>query len=100
MGAMVRGAASRPETGHSAHGVGAPAHYRSRMPALTGDQLELLQRARDGVPMWGGSVAIDRLRRDVDLLLALRLVEPAGTVPYRLTALGAAVLDSVSPRPS
>ena len=64
------------------------------MAALTSDQLELLQRARDGLPMWGGSVAIDRLRSDVELLFSLRLVEPAGAVPYRLTALGALVLGA------
>lgn len=45
--------------------------------------------------MWSGSVAIPRLRRDVDLLVALRLVEPAGAVPYRLTALGAMVLAAL-----
>lgn len=79
---------------------GALARYRSGMPPLTGDQLELLQRARDGLPVWGGSVAIDRLRRDVDLLLALRLVEPACANPYRLTPVGATVLDAVGHRPS
>jgi hypothetical protein len=31
--------------------------------------------------MWGGSVATVRLRRDVDLLLVLHLVEPAGAIP-------------------
>ena len=46
--------------------------------------------------MWGGSVAIDRLRREVELLLAMSLVEPAGAVPYRLTPLGALVLDSAA----
>ena len=70
------------------------------MSALTPNQIELLQRARDGIPLWGGSVAIPRLRRDVDLLLALHLVEPAGAGPYQLTALGVAVLDKVSPRSS
>jgi hypothetical protein len=63
--------------------------------SLTCDQLELLQRARDGLPMWGGSVAIARLRRDVDLLLTLRLVEPASSDFYRVTLLGAAALDSM-----
>ena len=48
------------------------------MSALTSDQLDLLQRARDGLPLWGGSVATERLRRDVDLLFALRLIEPGG----------------------
>lgn len=61
------------------------------MSALTTDQLELLRRARDGLPMWGGSKVIDGLRRDVELLLTLRLIEPADVHPYRLTALGAAV---------
>jgi hypothetical protein len=37
------------------------------MAALTTDQLELLQRAREGLLMWGGRVAIDRLRREVEL---------------------------------
>lgn len=63
------------------------------MSALTSGQVELLQRARDGVPLWGGSLATDRLRRDADLLFALRLIEPAGAVPYRLTAAGALVLE-------
>jgi hypothetical protein len=62
------------------------------MASLTCDQLELLQRARNGFPMWGGSVAIERLRRDVDLLLALRLVELDYLAGYRVTTLGAAVL--------
>jgi hypothetical protein len=62
------------------------------MSALNADQVELLQRACDGIPMWGGSAATERLRRDVDLLFALRLIEPVGTCPYRLTAAGALVL--------
>ncbi len=65
------------------------------MAALTLDQLELLQRAHAGLLMWGRSVATHRLGREVDLLLTLRLVEPAGTVPYRLTALGAVVLARI-----
>ena len=95
MAAMVaRGrAAIRPETLPLARGAGLQTGYRSRMASLTPDQFELLQRARDGLPMWGGSVATDRLRRDVDLLLALHLVERDGASPYRLTALGATVLD-------
>ena len=62
------------------------------MASLTDDQLELLQRACDGVPMWGGSTATPRLIGDVELLLALGLVEPAADWPYRLTALGRQVL--------
>jgi len=66
---------------------------------LTDDQLELLQRAHDGLPMWGASVAIARLRRDVDLLLALRLVEAMGGCPYRLTAIGAQTLEAAGASP-
>jgi hypothetical protein len=69
------------------------------MSALTADQLELLGRARDGMPLWGGSTATNRLAREVELLLALRLIEPAGQQPYRLTALGATVLEPPSDRP-
>jgi len=65
------------------------------MEALTQDQLDLLQRARDGLPMWGGSVATDRLRREVDLLFALCLVEPADVAKYRLTPIGSVALDAV-----
>ena len=50
--------------------------------------------------MWGGSVATERLRRDVDLLLVLHLVEAAWASPYRLTTLGATVLDAISRHPS
>ena len=46
--------------------------------------------------MWGGSVATDRLRREVELLLALHLIEVDGPHSYKLTAMGAAVLDMVS----
>jgi len=62
------------------------------MSALTADQLDLLQRTRDGLPMWRGSMATDRLRREVDLLFALRLIEPDDTLPYRLTALGSLMI--------
>lgn len=64
------------------------------MSALTADQLELLRRACAGTPMWGGSVAIDWLARDVQLLFAMGLIEPDGRHPYRPTALGAEVLDA------
>jgi len=70
------------------------------MAAFTSDQIELLQRAREGLPMWGGSTATARLRRELELLLLLRLVEPAGRDPYRLTALGADVLDALSHHPA
>ena len=44
------------------------------MGALTTEQPELLQRAGGDIPMWGGSVVLDRLRRDVELLFAMRLI--------------------------
>lgn len=64
------------------------------MFALTADQLELLQRASEGTPMWGGSMATPRLQRDVGLLFAMRLVEPDSAYPYRLTPTGAQVLEA------
>lgn len=70
------------------------------MSPLTNDQLEMLQRARDGVPMWGGSTAIPRLARDVDLLLALGLVAPSHDSPCRLTELGRQALASLRPQPT
>lgn len=62
------------------------------MGALTTEQLELLQRAGGGIPMWGGSVMLNRLRRDVELLFAMRLIEPSAPYRYTLSALGAEVL--------
>ena len=47
--------------------------------------------------MWGGSVATDRLSREVELLLALRLLKLAGEVPYRLTPRGAIALELLRP---
>jgi len=70
--------------------------YAAPMAALTDDQIDLLQRAREGLPMWGGSVATNRLRREVELLLAMRLVESGGSFQHRLTELGAQVLDAVA----
>ena len=85
-----------PKIAPLAHGDRGENGYRCCVSSLTRDQLELLQRARAGLPMWGGSIATHRLQREVDMLLALRLVEPAGACPYRLTALGAATLDAVT----
>jgi len=58
------------------------------MAALTEDQIELIQRARVGLPVWGGSVAIDRLRRDVELLLRLGIIQLGEDGSYLLTHLG------------
>ena len=49
--------------------------------------------------MWGGSTAIAWMRRDVELLLALRLIERHGDLPYSLTPLGASALDSMGHQP-
>jgi hypothetical protein len=43
--------------------------------------------------MWGGSTAIEWLRHDVELLLALGLIELHGDAPYKLTTLGARALE-------
>jgi hypothetical protein len=64
------------------------------MTALTSDQIELLQRAHDGPPLWGGSIATPRLRRDVDLLVAMQLIEAAEGWPYRLTRRGEDVFEA------
>lgn len=73
--------AIRAETGHSALGAGAGRPYADRMvtlaPALTSEQLELLQRAHGGPPIWGGSVLLPLIRREAELLMALRLVSRA-----------------------
>jgi len=44
--------------------------------------------------MWGGSVATERLRRDVALLFALRLIEPTAACPYLLTQAGILALEA------
>jgi hypothetical protein len=41
-------------------------------------------------------MSTERLRRDVELLLALSLIEPADDAPYRLTARGERALSSVT----
>lgn len=65
------------------------------MSALTRDQLELLQRARDGQPLWGGSVATERLRREADLLFWMRLIERSDVSAYRLTMQGVRVVNAL-----
>ncbi len=66
------------------------------MAALTSDQIELLARTRAGLAPWGGSVRLDRLQAEIELLEAMRLIEPDGLAPYRLTATGALVLEAVN----
>lgn len=67
--------------------------YAGCTSALTANQFELIQRDREGLPMSGGSVATNRLRRDVEPLLSLRLIEPAGTCPCGLAPIGAHVFE-------
>lgn len=53
-------------------------------------QLEILERVRAG--RFLGDAAVPDLRSELELMLALRLIEPSGMCPYRLTAVGAQVL--------
>lgn len=55
-------------------------------------QIEILRRVRDGKHLGGGDVPLASLQNEVARLLVLRLIEPFGTCPYRLTELGAQVL--------
>lgn len=87
-----------PEICDSARGARRRLAYAGRMAVLTADQIELLQRARDGMPMWDGSMTTNRLSRELDLWFAPQLIEPAGTTPYRLTAIGAVVLEVTQAR--
>jgi hypothetical protein len=61
------------------------------MEILDLNQLAILQATRAGV--WVGAVPFDKLQADVKLMLALRLIEPTGQCPYRLTPAGAKVLE-------
>jgi hypothetical protein len=66
---------------------------RRTMPnALTPDQLEILRRIRDDVPL----LSEPRIRApfsELGFLLAFDLVEVHGSTPLRLSALGQAYLD-------
>ena len=66
------------------------------MPLPTAHLLEILRRVSAGKHLGGGDVPSSSLRDDIDLLLVLRLIEPDGLSPYRLTTLGALVLDQSS----
>jgi hypothetical protein len=50
-------------------------------------------RVRVGKHLSGGDVLLATLWSEVELLLTLRLIEPAGTCLYRLTALGDLVVN-------
>ena len=66
-----------PEIDQSAQGDAGGGNYAGCMSALTDDQLEILRRARDDLPMWGGSVATDRLHRDVSEHLVIKVIDSA-----------------------
>jgi hypothetical protein len=57
--------------------------------------LEIFRRVRAGRHLGGGDVPLASLQSDVDMLLNLRLIEPAGDCLYRLTQLGALVFDGM-----
>ena len=75
----------------SAHGGRRAPDYALRMDILDPNQQAILESVRAG--RYLGHVALDELRADVDLLLELRLIEPTGACPYRLTATGARILE-------
>jgi hypothetical protein len=60
------------------------------MDILDPNQLGILQGVRAGKYL--GAVPLEQLRSDVDLMLELRLIEPSGACPYRLTTAGAQIL--------
>ncbi len=70
------------------------------MNQIAQNQLEILRRVRDGKHLGRGGVPLASLQDEVDRLLELRLIEPGGTDPYRLTLIGAVVLDAVTRRPT
>ena len=64
------------------------------MGSLTEEQLELLERAGGDIPIWGGSIALARLARDVELLFAMGLIEPDARYRYKRAALGSRALEA------
>ncbi len=68
--------------------------YAGRMNILDSNQQAILEAVRAG--RYLGRVPLDELRADVDLLLELRIIEPSGACPYRLTAIGARVLAAAA----
>lgn len=56
--------------------------------------LEILRLVRAGKHFGGGDVPLATLQDEIDRLIALRQIEPDGATPYRLTTLGATVLDA------
>jgi len=61
---MVQRAHIGPRIDHCAPVEAGGRHYAVCMAVLAPDLVEFLQRTRDGLPTWGGSVAIARLLRE------------------------------------
>ncbi len=61
--------------------------------ALTPAQIEILRRARDGVPLWHGAAIVRRLADEVVLLDSLQLIARRVDATYRLTERGRAWLE-------
>ena len=60
------------------------------MQILDPNQFAVLQGV--GTGRYLGAEPFDDLRAEVALMLELRLIEPSGACPYRLTATGAKIL--------
>ena len=60
------------------------------MNILDSNQQAVLEAVSAG--RYVGCVPFDELRADVELMLDLRLIEPSGACPYRLTAIGSRIL--------
>lgn len=71
-----------------ARGAGTTVSLAARV-AVASDRLDSLRRAVDSLIPTNGNARIDE---QVELLAALRLIEPDGALRYRLTELGAACL--------
>ncbi len=61
------------------------------MEILDPNQRTILERVRARHHL--GDVPLEVLRTEVELLLELRLIEPSGACPYRLTSSGARMLE-------
>ena len=64
------------------------------MEILDQNQQAILEAVRMG--RYLGDLALDDLRTDIELLLELRIIEPSGACPYRLTSIGARVLAAAA----
>ena len=60
------------------------------MDILNTHQFALLEGVRRG--QYSGSAPLEELRPEIDLMLELRIIEPSGACPYRLTSIGVRVL--------